>query len=53
MNMSSINIDESVLEKIIKEIIIIERENLKTNELSDSKMVATIKKIIENEVELD
>ena len=48
-----IKIDEEILNGIIKAIINLERENLKTKDLTDSKIVNKIKEIIEERVEVE
>lgn len=48
-----IKIDEKIVENIAKQIAILERNNLKTKELTDARMVMEIKKIIEKEVKID
>lgn len=50
---SVIKTEEKVIENIAKQVAILERNNLKTKELSDAQMVAEIKKIIEKEVRID
>lgn len=45
--------DEKIIGIIAKQVAILERNNLKTKELSDSQIVAEIKKIIEKEVKVD
>ena len=44
-----IQIDEVKLRRMQIKILVIERENMRTNEKTDSQMVETIKKIIETE----
>lgn len=48
-----IKIDKKTLEKIKRRILILEKENLATKELNNPQMAREIKKIIEEEVELD
>ncbi|WP_300343522.1 hypothetical protein [Fusobacterium sp.] len=50
---NAIKIDEKIVEKIAKKTVILEKGNLKTRELTDAKIVLEIKKIIEEEVEID
>ena len=50
---SVIKIDEKIVKQIAKQIVMIEKNNLKTKELSDSQMITKIKKIIEGEVEVE
>jgi hypothetical protein len=50
---SVIKIDEKIVKQIAKQIVMIEKNNLKTKELSDSQMITEIKKIIEGEVEVE
>lgn len=48
-----INLEGEVLEKIIKKIIKIEKDNLKTKDLTDQKIVNKLKEIIEETVEVE
>ena len=50
---SVIKIDEKIVKQIAKQIVMIEKNNLKTKELSDSQKITEIKKIIEGEVEVE
>ena len=50
---SVIKIDEEILNGIIKAIINLERENLKTKDLTDPKIVNKIKEIIEERLEVE
>ena len=50
---SVIKIDEKIVKQIAKQIVMIEKNNLKTKELSDSQMITEIKKIIEAEMEVE
>lgn len=49
--MEEIKIDEKVIERLKRKIIIKENMNLKTRELSDPQMVNWIKKKIEEEAQ--
>lgn len=49
---SVIKIDEKVLNSIVKSIISLERDNLKTKDLTEQKIVNKIKEIIEEKVEV-
>ena len=51
MSDSSIKIDEKIIERLKKSIIIRENINLKTREKSDQEMVKWIKSKIEEEVQ--
>ncbi len=46
-----VEIDESKVDRILKNIIFREKANLKTREKSDAQMVQIIKKIIEEEIQ--
>ena len=48
---SSTNIDEEKLKIIIKNIIELERQNVKTKDKNDNEMVKAIRKIIEEELQ--
>ena len=50
---SVVKTDEKIVKLIARQVTILERNNLKTKELSDAQIVAEIKKIIENEVKVD
>jgi hypothetical protein len=50
---SVVKTDEKIVKLIARQVTILERNNLKTRELSDAQIVAEIKKIIENEVKVD
>ena len=49
--MEEIKIDDKVVERLTRKIIIQENMNLKTRTMNDSQMVAWIKKKIEEEVQ--
>ncbi len=51
MSEQNIEIDEKVIKRLENKIIIQESYNLRTKELSDSQMIAKIKKMIEEEVQ--
>lgn len=44
-------IDEKVVDRLIRKIIIAESNNLKTKDKTDTQMIDTIKKWIEEEVQ--
>lgn len=48
--MNEVYVDEEVVERLIRNIIIKENHNLKTKEKNHNKMVSWIKKKIEEEV---
>lgn len=48
---NGIEVDTEKAQKLIKRIIVREKRNLSTKELSNIEMVAKIKKMIEEEVE--
>ncbi len=48
---NGIEVDTEKAQKLIKKIIVKEKRNLSTKELSDPEMVKRIKKMIEEEVE--
>lgn len=50
---SVIKTDDKIVKIIARQVAILERNNLKTKELSDAQIVAEIKKIIESEVKVD
>lgn len=50
-NMNDINIDEKIVERLKRKIILKENQNLKTRSISDPRMVEWIKKQIEEEVQ--
>lgn len=50
-NNDTITIDDKKVKNILRKIIIEERRNVSSKEISDSEMVKKIKKIIEEEVE--
>lgn len=49
-NVSAITIDEQKLNRIIKKIIQLENDNVKTREFNDEDLKKKIEKIIEEEV---
>lgn len=49
--MNDINIDEKIVERLKRKIILKENQNLKTRSISDPRMVEWIKKQIEEEVQ--
>ena len=49
-NVSAITIDEQKLNRIIKKIIQLENDNVKTREFNDEDLKEKIEKIIEEEV---
>ncbi len=49
-NVSAITIDEQKLNRIIKKIIQLENDNVKTREFNDDDLKKKIEKIIEEEV---
>lgn len=49
-NISAITIDEQKLNRIIKKIIQLENDNVKTREFNDEDLKKKIEKIIEEEV---
>ena len=49
-NVSAITIDEQKLNRIIKKIIQLENDNVKTREFNDKDLKKKIEKIIEEEV---
>ena len=49
-NVSAITIDEQKLNRIIKKIIQLENDNVKTREFNDEELKKKIEKIIEEEV---
>jgi len=49
-NVSAITIDEQKLNRIIKKIIQLENDNIKTREFNDEDLKKKIEKIIEEEV---
>ena len=49
-NVSAITIDEQKLNRIIKKIIQLENDNVKTREFNDQHLKKKIEKIIEEEV---
>lgn len=51
MNETHIQIDEKKAERLLKKIIIMEKQNLRTKQYNDGEMVKRIKKAIEEEVE--
>ena len=50
-NNDTITIEDKKVKNILRKIIIEERRNVSSKEISDSEMVKKIKKIIEEEVE--
>lgn len=48
---NQIQIDKKKAERMLKRIIILEKNNLRTKQYNDAEMVKKIKKIIEEEVE--
>lgn len=50
-NEKMIYIDEKKAERLLKKIIIMEKQNLRTKQYNDAEMVRRIKKAIEEEVE--
>ncbi|MCR8938057.1 hypothetical protein O0555_11920 [Brevibacillus laterosporus] len=50
-NGKMIRIDENKAERLLKKIIIMEKQNLRTKQYNDAEMVRKIKKAIEEEVE--
>lgn len=48
---NGVQIDEKKVERMLRKIIIMEKQNIKTKQFNDSEMVKKIKKIIEEEVE--
>lgn len=51
MNENQIEIDEKKAERLLRKIIIMEKQNLRTKQYNDAEMVRRIKKAIEEEVE--
>ncbi len=51
MEQDSIKINEDRANRLLKKLIIIERNNIKTKQFNDAEMVKKIKKMIEEEVE--
>lgn len=51
MNDFQIEIDKNKVNRILKKLIILERQNLKTKQYNYGEMVKMIKKFIEEEVE--
>lgn len=47
----TVDIDEKVVERLLRKIILLEKRNLQTNELGYGQMVNKIKVYIEDEVE--
>ena len=46
-----LNIDEKKASRLLKKLIILEKNNIRTKQFNDSEMVKKIKKMIEEEVE--
>jgi hypothetical protein len=51
MKENQINIDRKKAERLLRKIIIMEKQNLRTKQYNDAEMVKRIKKAIEEEVE--
>lgn len=51
MNDTHIQIDKKKAERLLKKLIIMEKQNLRTKQHNDAEMVRKIKKAIEEEVE--
>lgn len=47
----SIQIDNKKVERLLKKLIIMEKQNIRTKQLNDAEMVRKIKKAIEEEAE--
>lgn len=46
-----IDVDEKKVEKLLKRLIVMEKQNLRTKQFNNTEMVKKIKKMIEEEVE--
>lgn len=51
MNENRIEIDEKKAERLLRKIVIMEKQNIRTKQFNDAEMVRKIKKTIEEEVE--
>jgi hypothetical protein len=51
MNINGIEIDKAKADRLIKKIILMEKQNLRTKQSGPAEMVTKIKKAIEEEVE--